>query len=331
MKTTAVRMSNIRLILENICRVKPGCRLLVVADDYARAVSLGYDFMDVANTMGADAVLTVFKSRTFIAEEPPATVAAAMKAADAVLEVTETSEIGHSTARKEATDAGLGRCVLISPIDGEDRLQIPISLKDFEIIKELTDRIGEIEAKGKQVRLTTAHGTDLTFSIEGRSAIPLTPLSDAPLAVAPFYGESAIAVKEGTTEGVVVFDSFIQGWKCMLPKPIRFEVKKGRALVDSVFSEIPEQAERFKKLITMDDMANNCVAELGIGTSHIVPGDCVGYVVDKGRIGHVHLACGRNYDLGGTSKSVIHQDGDMTQATIVIDGFTIMENGALLV
>ncbi len=193
MKTTAVRMSNMKLILEKVCRIKPGSKLLVVADDYARAVSLGYDFMDVANTMGADAVLTVFKSRTFIAEEPPATVAAAMKAADAMLEVTETSEIGHSTARKEATEAGLGRCVLVSPIDGEDRLQIPISLKDFEILKERTDRIGEIETKGRQVRLTTAHGTDLTFSIEGRSAIPLTPLSDAPLAVAPFYGESAIA------------------------------------------------------------------------------------------------------------------------------------------
>jgi leucyl aminopeptidase (aminopeptidase T) len=331
MRMTTVRMNNMKLILEKICRVKPGSRLLVVADDYARAVSLGYDFMDVANTMGADAVLAIFKSRTFIAEEPPATVAAAMKVADAMLEVTETSEIGHSTARKEATEAGLKRCVLISPIDGEDRLQFPISLKDFETMKVLTDRIGEIETKGKQVRLTTAHGTDLTFSIEGRSAIPLTPLSDAPLAVAPFYGESAIAVVEGTTDGVVVFDSFIQGWKCMLSKPIRFEVKKGRALVDSVFSDIPEQAARFKKLITMDDMANNCVAELGIGTSHIVPGDCVGYVVDKGRIGHVHLACGRNYDLGGTSKSVIHQDGDMTQATITIDGFTIMKNGALQV
>jgi len=331
MKTTAARMNNMKLILERVCRIKAGSKLLVVADDYARAVSLGYDFMDVANTMGADAVLAVFKSRTFIAEEPPATVTAAMKAADAVLEITETSEIGHSSARKEATDAGLARCVLVSPIDGEDRLQIPISLKDFEIMKERTERIGEIETKGRKVRLTTAYGTDVTFSIEGRKAIPLTPLSDAPLAVAPFYAESAIAVVEGTTEGVIVFDSFIQGWKSMLPKPIRFEVKKGRALVDSVSCDTPEHVERFKKLITMDDMANICAAELGIGTSHIVPEDCVGYVVDKGRIGHVHLACGRNYDLGGTSKSVIHQDGDMTQATITIDGFTIMENGVLKV
>ncbi len=331
MKTTSARMNNMKLILEKICWVKPGSKLLIVADDYARAVSVGYDFMDMANTMGADAVLAVFKSRTFIAEEPPSTIAAAMKAADAVLEVTETSEIGHSTARKEATDAGLPRCVLLSPIDGEDRQQIPITLRDFEMIKERTDRVAEIETKGKQVRFTTAHGTDLTFSIEGRSAIPLTPLSTAPLAVAPFYGESAVAPVEGTTEGVVVIDSFVQGWKCMLQKPIRFEVRKGRARIDSVFSEIPEQAERFKKLITMDELAATCVAELGIGTSHIVPGDSVGYVVDKGRLGHVHIACGRNYDLGGTSKSVIHQDGDMTGATITVDGVTLMADGVFKV
>jgi len=94
----------------------------------------------------------------------------------------------------------------------------------------------------------------------------------------------------------------------------------------------PEDAaerDRFKKLITMDDMANNCAAELGIGTSHIIPGDPIGYVTDKGRIGHVHIACGRNYDLGGKSASVIHQDSDMTRATLIIDDVTIMEKGEL--
>ena len=79
----------------------------------------------------------------------------------------------------------------------------------------------------------------------------------------------------------------------------------------------------------MDDMANNCAAELGIGTTHMIPGESAGYVTDKGRLGHIHIACGRNYDLGGKSKSIIHQDGDMTQATIRIDDVLIMENGEL--
>jgi leucyl aminopeptidase (aminopeptidase T) len=329
MRMTDARMGNLRLILEKMCWVGPGVKLLVVADDYVRAMSLAHDFVDLANTMGADAVLAVFKRRTYIAEEPPATIAAAMKAADVVLEVTETSEIGHSTARKEATEAGLRRCILMRPEYGEDLLQEPITFEGLNAIKERTAKLAEIETRGKRVRVTTSHGTDLSFSIEGRAAISLSPLSDSPLVVAPTFGESAIAPVEGTTEGIIVVDSFVQGWRYMLRKPIRFEVKQGKALVETVFSEIPEQSERFKRLISMDKMANNCVAELGIGTSHMIPGDPVGYVIDKGRLGHIHVACGRNYDLGGKSDSIIHQDSDMTQATIRIDDVTIMENGYL--
>ena len=241
MRMTAARMGNLKLILEKMCWVKPGMNLLVLADDYARTISLASDFVDMANVMGADAVLAVFKRRTYIAEEPPRTIAAAMKVADVVLEVTETSEIGHSSARKEATDAGLRRCILVSPVDGEDNLQAPITEKDLKAIKERTDRIAEIETKGKKGRLTTAYGTDISFSIEGRPALSLSPVSDSPLVVAPFYGESAIAPVEGTTEGIIIVDSFVQGWKFMLQKPIRFEVKGGRALVDSVSSGSPSR------------------------------------------------------------------------------------------
>jgi leucyl aminopeptidase (aminopeptidase T) len=329
MKMTDVRLANLKLILEKICGVKPGDNLLVVADDYVRPISLASDFVDLANAMGADAVLGVFKRRTFIAEEPPRTIAAAMKVADVVLEVTETSEIGHSTARKNATEAGLRRIILMRPEYGEDLLQKPITIKDLDMVTKLTAKLVEIETKGKRVRVTTPHGTDITFSIEGRAAVPLSPVSDSPLAVAPCYGESAIAPIEGTTEGVVVVDSFVQGWGYVLRKPIRFEVRKGRVQLETVTSEIPEQAERFKKLVTMDKMANNCAAEFGMGTSHAIPGDPIGYVLDKGRVGHVHIACGRNYDLGGTSDSVIHQDSDMTQATVKIDDVVIMEKGVL--
>jgi len=218
----------------------------------------------------------------------------------------------------------------VTPDTGEDLLQKAISLEDLHIIKERTNRIAEIETKGKQVRVTTPHGMDITFSIEGRVAIPISPLADTPLAVAPFYAEAAIAPVEGTTEGSVVCDSFVEGWKYVLQKPIRFEVKRGRAQVDTISSDIPEQAERFRKLITKDEMANNCAAELGIGTSHIVPGDdLTGYMLDKARIGHIHIACGRNYDIGGKSDSLIHVDIEMTQATITIDDVTVMEKGVL--
>jgi len=329
MRLTDVRMENLKLILDKMCRVKPGTHLLVFADDYARSMTLAHDLMELANAMGAEAVMAVFKRRTHLAEEPPPSVAAAMKSAEVIVGVTEGPEIAHSTARKEATEAGVRRCVFVDPIDGEDHLQKPITLKDLDLIKERSARLCEIENKGKKVRLTTPHGTDLTFSIEGRPTISLSPLAESPLVVAPFYAETAIAPVEGTTDGIIVIDSFVQGWESMLRRPIRYEVKKGRALVETVSSDIPGDAERFKKTLVMDKMANNCAAELGIGTSHMIPGTPIGHVTDKARIGHVHIAVGRNYDLGGTSDSIIHQDGDMTQATITIDGVTIMENGVL--
>ena len=329
MKSTDVRLENLKLILGKMARIKPGTNLLVVADDYVRPMSLAHDIADVANTMGAEAVLTVFKSRTHLGEEPPPIVAMAMKGANVIVEVAETSEIGHTTARKEATEAGLQRIVFMSADDAEDRLQKPLSLEDLNIMKERTEKLAEFETKAKEVRVTTPHGTNLTFSIEGRAAFPLHPLSDAPLFVVPFYAESAIAPVEGTTEGVMVADFFIQGWKYLLQKPIRFEVKKGRVQVDTISSDIPEQAERFKKIVTLDETASNCAAELGIGTSHLIPGHPTGYMVDKGRLGHVHIACGRNDDIGGKTRCTTHQDSDMTQATIVMDGVTIMENGVL--
>ena len=330
MRMTDVRMSNLKLILEALCDVKPSDNVLVFADDYVRAMSLGQDLMELANSMGANAVLTVFQRRSHIAEEPPPTVAAAMKAADILVGVTEGPEISHSTARKQATEAGIRRCVFVDPIDGEDHLQKPITMEDLNQIQERSKKLCAIKAKGKRARLTTPYGTDISFSIEGRGAISLSPLSnDSPIVVAPFYAETALAVVEGTTEGFVVVDSFVQGWEYMLQKPIRFEVKNGKALVDTVSSEIPDEAERFKKIITIDEHANNCAAELGIGTSHMIPGHPMGHVTDKARLGHVHIACGRNYDLGGTCKSVIHNDVDMTRATLIIDDVTVMEDGEL--
>ena len=330
MRMTDVRLENLKLILENMCRVKPDKEVLVFCDDYARAMTLGYDLMELANAMGASATMSVFKKRAHLAAEPPPTVAVAMKTADIIIGVTEGPEIAHSTARKEATEAGIERCIFVDPIDGEDHLQIPINLEDLNVISERSNKLIEILGKGKNVRLTTAHGTDLTFSIEGRSAVSLSPMNDdSPIVVAPFFAETAIAPIEGTTEGVVVTDSFIQGWESMLRRPVRFEVKQGKALVETVSSEIAEDAERLKKTLCMDKQADNFAAELGIGTSHIVPGSPIGHVTDKARLGHIHLACGRNYDLGGKCDSIIHNDVDMTQPTLIIDDVTIMENGEL--
>ena len=116
MKMTDVRIANLKLILDKIARVKNDTRLLVVADDFARTMSLAHDIVELVNSSGGDAVLSIFKRRTFIAEEPPPLVSVAIKNADVIIEITETSEIGHSSTVKEAADLGLIRSVLIKGV-----------------------------------------------------------------------------------------------------------------------------------------------------------------------------------------------------------------------
>jgi leucyl aminopeptidase (aminopeptidase T) len=110
--------------------------------------------------------------------------------------------------------------------------------------------------------------------------------------------------------------------------PISFEIKKGRVLPETVTSDVSEEAERFKQIILADENANNCAAELGIGTTHtgamILRGD---FMRDYGMLGNVHIAVGRNNDIGGETLSKVHTDVLMTRATVILDDVCIVEKG----
>jgi len=326
---TDIRTENLKMCIEKIFRVKTGQELLVIADDYVRPMALARDVVDLAKSMGIEAVLAVMKTRLHHMVEPPRTVAAAMKVAGVIVQVSEYSEIIHSNARIEAAKAG-ARFVFMLGDNGEDYLRQPFSLEDLNKIKERTDKVMGILAKGKRARVSTPYGTDLTMSIEGRPGRNLHPLSDYPVICAPDFAEASVAPVEGTTEGVVVINSSFEGWNYLLPKPVRYEVKKGRAQVDTVASDIPEQAERFREIVTLDEMASNCAAELGIGTNHLVK-KLLGNVWDTSTVGMIHVAVGRNIDMGGTCVSIAHQDGLMTEATVKVDDILVVENGELKV
>jgi leucyl aminopeptidase (aminopeptidase T) len=48
---------------------------------------------------------------------------------------------------------------------------------------------------------------------------------------------------------------------------------------------------------------------------------------DEGVYGSVHIGIGTNITLGGTVKAAVHYDLLMLNATIEMDGITILENG----
>jgi leucyl aminopeptidase (aminopeptidase T) len=197
-------------------------------------------------------------------------------------------------------------------------------------IKEATQRARDAIAalKGvKQCRVTSAKGTDVTVSIEGRPALEVTPVKQKGqmMGPVPLWAEVAFAAVEDQTEGRVVVDGVMLGIGVpgQVKQPITWTLKGGRA-VD--ISGGPE-AQRLREVIRGVDGAD-VVGEFAFGTSTKSP---FGSPSEKGRLGTVHFALGDNHNAypGGKNVSTLHLDGVVLDATlqIVDSGRYIVRDG----
>lgn len=317
-------MNGIRSILEACETVKPKDRVLVIADNEGKSMWLGQLVMNVANSMGAEATLIILNPPEMRAQEPPASVAAAMKGADSIIRVSDKAPLVHTTARKEATAVG-ARYQPIENIPLDD-IKKGVSLADIQLIKERTEALAQMLTQANMATVTTPAGTNLSVSLTGRGGLAIHPLSPV-LGGLPYYAEAAIPPLEGTAEGTIVVDIAFVDWECVLREPVRFTVKKGK-VVDVSGSR--QDADKLRKVFSTYENASN-IAELGIGTSHIIPLPMHGTRRDAGRIGTAHFALGRNNDFGGATWSDVHWDALMDQAIVELDGHCVLKDGVLLI
>jgi leucyl aminopeptidase (aminopeptidase T) len=138
--------------------------------------------------------------------EPPSTVAAAMRQAGAVIELTSLF-IGSSEARRAATQAGVRYLAMPGVRFETFRDDGPLTV-DFDAIRSDAERIGTAWGRASRFRLTTPAGTDLRGSVEGRPGRVLHGLArDDGDYMAPPDIEAGTAPVEGSTEGVAVIDA----------------------------------------------------------------------------------------------------------------------------
>ena len=317
-------MKGIRSILEVCETVKPKERVLVIADNEGRSTWLGQLVMNVATSMSAEAVLMIIDPPEMKGAEPPAPVAAAMKKADSIIRVTDKAAFAHTTARKEATAAG-ARYQPIDNIPLEDIIK-GITATELQLIKERTEALATLLRQADMARVTTPAGTDLAVSLAGRQSLAIHPLSPV-LGGLPYYAEAAIPPVEGTAEGIIVVDIAFVDWNSILRKPVRFTVRQGKVVE---VSGSQQDADRLRNVFATYENASN-IAELGIGTSHVIPLPMLGTRRDAARLGTAHFAVGRNDDFGGRTRSEVHWDTLMDQATIELDGKCVMREGNLLI
>lgn len=307
----------VNTVLVDCLDVSEGEDVLVVTDP--ASFPIGRVLAEGARKLGAEAVLAEMSERPSNGSEPAPAIARAMLQADVVIGPTSKS-FSHTAARKAATESGTR--IATMPGITEDMLARTMAA-DFAAVRRRSAALAEALTAGSEVRISGPSGTDLTMLIEGREGMADDGdiRSEGAFGNLP-AGEGFIAPVEGSANGVLAFDGSI--WPVgKLPEPLVIEIEDGYAR-----SMKGAAADQFRAAIEPYGSEAFAIAELGIGTNEAAM--LTGNVLEDEKIlGTVHVALGDNHSFGGTIRVSSHQDGIVLEASVEIDGKSVMQAGSL--
>lgn len=306
-------------VIRDCLGVREGEEVLVVANP--ATIGLGERLRAEAGRAGADGVLTLIAERPSHGAEPPASVAAAMAAADVVLCPTVQS-LSHTAARKAATDAG----VRIATLPGvTEEMLARVMSADMDGLRRRGTAIAERLTAGAEARITCPNGSDLRLGLGEREAIPDAGDLTAPGAFGNLpCGEGFVAPVEGSSEGRLVVDGTIAAIG-RVAQPVELTVEGGH-LVGATGPE----GERLLELLRIHGEGGTNVAELGIGTNE--KAELTGELLEDEKIlGTCHVAFGASKAIGGTVQVPVHLDCVILKPDVSVDGEPLVRAGELLV
>lgn len=308
-----------RRIMDQVLGVKPGERLLIVTD-FERPRSITDLLTTTAVVYGLQPVIVTMPARDMGGEEPPASVAAAMREADCIIVQTSHS-MTHTNAERDALKAGARVCN-IREVDEEMMVRGGMTA-DYDEVDRITRRGVALLAAATRARVTTPEGTDLTIDLTGRPAFALSGFAREPGTFSGLPdGEAAIAPVEGRTEGVLV-NPYLVEKVGQVTEPFRLEARHGQI----VSVEGGAQAQALSAILARKDPgARNFAAELALGTNpacRIIPKSRE----IKKRLGQAHVALGDNLSLAGTVDSAVHLDIIMLRPTVILDDDILVLDG----
>jgi len=193
---------------------------------------------------------------------------------------------------------------------------------DWKTESKKQDKLKKILDNGKIIRIT-GENSDLTFSIEGRTAIKCCGNRNMP------DGEVFIAPVEDSTEGYIHYTyPAIYGGREVSGIFLRFH--KGQ-----VVEAKAEKGELFLKELIKADKGSCKLGEFGIGVNYNIKNFIKQILFDEKIGGTIHLALGMAYpEGGGKNKSAVHWDmiKDLRRGgKLFVDGKLIQQNGKFLI
>lgn len=304
-----------KVILGQCLDVKRNERVLVIADKNTK--DIGQEIFDEAKKI-AKAEFVLIPVGEHNGEEPPKEIARRILDFDVIIAPT-TKSLSHTNAMKAARDKG-SRVATLPGITS--RIMQESVVADYEKIAAFSEKLKAAVEGKKHVQITTPAGTDLRFSIQGRTWLLDTGIIREPGKGGNIpAGEVFIAPLEKTASGVIVIDNFVHEKEVYAGRRTKIFVKKGKA--EGISDEKCRLAAYFRDIKN----ARN-IAEFGIGTNE--KARIIGNILqDEKVLGTCHLAFGNSSAIGGKVYSELHIDTVLQKPTIVVDGKMIMRRGSL--
>jgi leucyl aminopeptidase (aminopeptidase T) len=279
------------------------------------------EFFRAASARAADPTVVLMPTRGANGLEPTGAAARSVVGADVVFALT-TASATHTKALKAAAANGARVCSM--PGVTLDIMTAQVMTPNYEEMQELGARLAEVLAPGREMRVTTARGTDLRVGLGGWDRMPMVDDGTfAPGLIANLpAGEVLIVPWEGDSDGDLVVDLAVSCY----PKPLEEPVKMrfGRGNVTSV--EGGEPAARIRRLIEENGATSSNFAEMAIGINRHARNTGVLIETEK-QFGSAHLGIGNSANLGGNVWAPIHIDVIFGAPTISVDGRTILREG----
>jgi leucyl aminopeptidase (aminopeptidase T) len=309
-----------RRIVEELTKIDPDEEVLVISDP--EKISVGRAMTNAARGIGASATLSVMPRLDVHGNEPPVTVAAAMKAADVAI-TTTTHAITHTQARLNASEAGT-RVVVLRGVTEELMIEGGMNT-DFCDLAEVTTIVRDALDTANRAQVTSRGGTDIELNLDGSAAFSLDGyFHDYGFSALP-PGESPTCPQKAGTNGTIVIDYSMDNIG-LLDDPIELIFE------DGTLTDIAGGSEANQLREIVDGAGENAsnLAEFAIGTNP--DARLMGNLAeDKKRRGTVHFAIGDDTSLGGELRSDIHFDGLVTHPTVELDDEVVLDDGELLV
>lgn len=307
-------------ILKKVMALKPTESFLVIADP--PQVELARQLSEYARGITPRVLFKLMEELEQNGQEPRPEIAQLMLEYDVQFYWTSKS-LSHTRARRNASSKG--HRIISSPMLTFDIANRCIDI-DYDVLIELHKRVRPFIVNSREIRITTALGTDIMTAVhdthgQSESILKNKPGSFGNLPV----GEIDSGIVREKTNGIIVFDgSFPQIG--LLESPIKASVKEGIAEIHLN----SQQANKLHEMLAKVGSDAFKLAELGIGTNP----NCklTGIVLEDEKVlGTVHFALGNDLSYNGTNAVPLHLDGVIKKPTIWVDEALIMKEGTFIV